>query len=534
MSSAAPALAAFSPVSGLDQLGAQHALVLAGSPGSAASVAKSLSKQVAWLYEALKATASSLGMQNDFVQRAMDVADEGGYVGDMAALFPMRPIPTIPGFSFAPPVMVPATSVEQLVAQFNATNEAGGLEGARQWSQLGAAAANLATSLESVAAQLLASTEGLAFDRAAAKISEVAVTAGNFAANCEVMAASVSSMVGIHQRHLPQVLAAQAQVQAASDPRAKMMAEQSALAQLNPAIAADLPTGMPMIRSLVAPAVAGLGGGIARTGMGVIPGKGKLNTAGLGATGAPSEPLRASVHTPGGSFEAVAAAANEASPQALGDAATKQASVAQAPGQFAQASAQQLGAGAGQPAAPLSATSQPASHSPGATMTGLGTPVQQQSLASGRPSALGNTPGAHSSRRSNHTGAAALGALAAGGAAMGMGGLGGSGLAHAGGYPGGAAGNAVGPRALAGPSAATSPHALAGAGGGGAGASTSGMRGSTGGLTPMMAAQPGGRERRNTKVKGITNAVEKNHNLKMLLGQQEPVVPRVIGAWVRQ
>src|SRR5699024_3301809 len=122
--------------------------------------------------------------------------------------------------------------------------------------------------------------------------------------------------------------------------------------------------------------------------------------------------------TPGGSFEAVAAAANEASPQALGDAATKQASVAQAPGQFAQASAQQLGAGAGQPAAPLSATSQPASHSPGASMTGLGTPVQRQSLASGTPSALGNTPGAHSSRRSNHTGAAALGALAAGGAAM--------------------------------------------------------------------------------------------------------------------
>ncbi|MFC6316978.1 hypothetical protein [Corynebacterium gerontici] len=535
-----PALATFSTVSGLDQLGAQHAGVLAGGPGSAASVVRSLMEQVSWLQKALSATVSSLDTQNSFVQRAMDVADEGGYVGDMIAPFPMRPLPTIPGFSFAPPAMIPATSVAQLAAQFSATNEAVGLDGARQWTQLAGMATSVASSLESVAAQVASSARGVAFDRATANISEVAATAANFAANCEVMATSVTQMVGIHQRHLPQVMAAEAQVQAAPDPRAKVAAEQAALSQLNAAIAADLPTGIPPIRSLVSALPGGLSGGAARTGMGLIPGKGRLSTAGLGATGAPVQApsaMGAGAQSPGGSFESVAVSAQEAAPQAMSQVATQQASLAQGPGQFAQTATQgpaggspagfggsQAGAGGSQPsfASPIGA--QPLGSGLGSQSTSVASNAQSGSTTTKNPGSLGALSGLKtpkSAREFGGSSAAMTGALAAGGAALGMGGLGG---ASGAGSPG-----ALGSKA-SGLVAATGVSGGANAGGG---ASTSAMRGTTGGVAPMMGAHPR-QERRSSKVKSVTSTLEKNHNLRELLGEQEPVVPRMIGAWVRQ
>lgn len=534
-----PALATFSTVSGLDQLGAQHAGVLAGGPGSAASVVRSLMEQVAWLQKALSATVASLDTQNDFVQRAMGVADEGGYVGDMIAPFPMRPLPTLPGFSFAPPAMVPATSVEQLAAQFSATNEAVGLDGVRQWTQLAAMAANVASSLESVAAQVAGSARGVAFDRAVAKITEVAATAATFAANCEVMATSVTQMVGIHQRHLPQVMAAQVQVQATTDPRAKVAAEEAALAQLNAAIAVDLPTGVPPIRSLVAPLPSGLSGGVARTGMGVIPGKGRPVTAGLGATGVQVQAATSTGHASGGSFDSVAASAQEATPQAMSQVATQQASLAQGSGDFAQAVAQgpvgasqgsfggTQAASAGMQPSLGSQLGSPSATPMGAQSMGQGAAASnaQSVSASGRNSgSLGSLPGvkaSKSSRELSGASAAMTGALAAGGAALGLGGLGGT---TGSGVPG-----AFGPKA-SGMGAST---ALSGGVHGGGGASTSSMRGTTGGVAPMMGMPPR-QERRNTKVKSVTSTLEKNHNLRELLGEQEPVVPRMIGAWVRQ
>ncbi|WP_311516921.1 hypothetical protein [uncultured Corynebacterium sp.] len=114
------------------------------------------------------------------------------------------------------------------------------------------------------------------------------------------------------------------------------------------------------------------------------------------------------------------------------------------------------------------------------------------------------------------------------GAGMGAG-LGGAGLGGAGlraGMPG-AGGSFTGSALGGGPG---TPQGIAGAAGVGASRSASAGRG----MVPMMgAANPGAQNKKRGPVKAVTSKVERKGNLKALLGDPEPVVPGVIGAWVR-
>ncbi|UDL79256.1 hypothetical protein [Corynebacterium uberis] len=119
-----------------------------------------------------------------------------------------------------------------------------------------------------------------------------------------------------------------------------------------------------------------------------------------------------------------------------------------------------------------------------------------------------------------------------GGAGMGAG-LGGAGLGGAGlgaglraGMPG-SGGSFAGSALGGGPG---TPQGIAGAAGVGASRSASAGRG----MVPMMgAANPGAQNKKRGPVKAVTSKVERKGNLKALLGDPEPVVPGVIGAWVR-
>lgn len=55
-------------------------------------------------------------------------------------------------------------------------------------------------------------------------------------------------------------------------------------------------------------------------------------------------------------------------------------------------------------------------------------------------------------------------------------------------------------------------------------------------MMPMMGAPmagAGNSSAKTTKVRTVTSAVEEGENLTALLGERGPVVPGVIGAWVR-
>ncbi|MDO5099650.1 MAG: hypothetical protein Q4D85_12995, partial [Corynebacterium sp.] len=72
----------------------------------------------------------------------------------------------------------------------------------------------------------------------------------------------------------------------------------------------------------------------------------------------------------------------------------------------------------------------------------------------------------------------------------------------------------------------------------GAGGANSGGRAGT----PMVGAPIGGQNNNNNEnqrkrkkpIRGITASVERDTNLKALLGEQPKVIPGVIGSWVRE
>ncbi|WIM72100.1 hypothetical protein QP028_12180 [Corynebacterium suedekumii] len=82
---------------------------------------KSYSEQVAWLRDALAASYEAITGQNAFVARGMDIADEGGSVGNDSVAFPPRPAPRFENFSFMPPMVLPAVSIDMLSAEFSST-----------------------------------------------------------------------------------------------------------------------------------------------------------------------------------------------------------------------------------------------------------------------------------------------------------------------------------------------------------------------------------------------------------------------------
>ncbi|APB15452.1 hypothetical protein A4R62_07940 [Corynebacterium pseudotuberculosis] len=73
---------AYSPLIGLDQIGANHGIVLKGGVGSASAVLQSLTQQIGWLHDALRASYGALTGQEDYARRGIDIADEGGSVGE--------------------------------------------------------------------------------------------------------------------------------------------------------------------------------------------------------------------------------------------------------------------------------------------------------------------------------------------------------------------------------------------------------------------------------------------------------------------
>ena len=77
-----------------------------------------------------------------------------------------------------------------------------------------------------------------------------------------------------------------------------------------------------------------------------------------------------------------------------------------------------------------------------------------------------------------------------------------------------------------------------GAGSPGASPRTGGSTGGVGGygMGPAAGAGRGGRngQQKRGRVQAVTSAVEREGNLKALLGEAPEVVPGVIGAWVRE
>lgn len=298
----------YSGVSGLDQLGSGHGTVLNGGPGSAMTVLESYAEQINWLHQALLASHSALSGQNNFVSRGMDIADEGGTVGADAVSFPQRPAPRFENFSFTPPVVAPALSIDQLAMDFSATKIGASTAAAAAWDTMSSGVSSVASGLAGVAGKLANENSGEVIDAATQKISEVAAAGETFSRNSAVMAESVRQLAKIKSQGNVQVSLARSALAAIADPVQKKAAEQAFLASFPASFTPSVVTGVPPIRNLMSMDGSVDGGGDVALGMSDVEGDGPAETVdqipgGAGVSAAALNALRTAVGA--GDFSAV-------------------------------------------------------------------------------------------------------------------------------------------------------------------------------------------------------------------------------------
>lgn len=548
--------ASYSGVSGLDQLGSGHGGVLAGGPGSAVGILESYAQQIEWLEQALNASATALTGQNTFVSRGMEIADEGGYVGADSVSFPQRPFPRFENFSFTPPMVAPALSIDQLSREFSTTKIAASTAAAATWRRLSAAVSGVATGLSGVAAKLSGQNSGDVITAAVDKISEVAAAGETFVMNSDVMATSVEQLAAIKSQGAVQVNLARAALTAIPNPVERQAAEQAFLATFPASFSPSVITGVPPIRNLMSMDGSVDGGGQIALGMDDVAGEGRTRVDGLRAAGMAANILGqvgalGSTGQFGGVDEGVSQLAGIAGVPATMTPATASAVTANAEGlETVTAGLNTISTGASPNVSPSAGSGGLPPGPAGLNNSAFGTPMGPL----GQAGAAGtSTTGVAGATRGNATlsGTPVLGAA---GAPGGTGALGNRGTI---GMPPGAVTGAGAPRPMTGSGlgggsgsgaavngGAGAPRGLAAAGGqpggapfGGASAGTAGTSAGQGrGMMPMMGAPmagAGNSSAKTTKVRTVTSAVEEGENLTALLGERGPVVPGVIGAWVR-
>ena len=562
-------LSAFSPVSGLDQLGSGHGSVINGGAGAANSVLNSYAEQIDWLSAALRASGEALTGQDELFARGMDIADTGGRVVEESVMFPARPAPRFESFAFNPPVVSPSLSLDALCSQFSGTNSGAVLEAQGSWGSMASAISNVSASLSSIAGEVLAENSGDTFEQAAARINEVAAAGATFAANAKMMGASVGTLNRIYMGHRMQVFMAATSIKAILDPVQRLAAERAFLASFQATFQADALTGMPPVSNLMQMKGANGSAGDIALGMDEIAGSGQAWTAAgltpsgaaqaggtsLGSVAQGAEVQSGSVQGGAGSFGTVDGQLEGIN---IGDMLTSAASAGQS-----------LASGLAMPTStPISASwAIPASMSAaspiGALGTGLGAQVGSVggsahgtissrvsggmggsvpglSGGSAAPGMVGSTssgrmsPAGSGITSDSLMGARTHGASSTGGVAPMMGGAGGmsGGLVGAGG-----AGSQSKHARQTGSSVGSSSQSGSGLGMVGSGSGKASISNVGRGMMPMMpmggAGGAGGGQKNTGKVKTVTSAVEEDRNLAALLGDRGPVVPGVIGDWVR-
>lgn len=545
----------FSGVSGLDQLGGGHGGVINGGAGSAITVLQSYAEQVEWLSGALAASYQALTGQNAFVARGMDIADEGGAVGADGVSFPARPRPRFENFSFTPPVVLPALSIEQLAVDFSATRIAECVAASRLWHSLSAETSAIARSLDGVAQELAGSNRGEVIEAAIERISQVARAGDTFAQNSRVMGSSVERLSAIKQDGALKVNFTRMALAGIVDPVQRTAAEQSFLQSFPAMYMPSVVTGIPPIRNLMVMDPAADGGGEVALGMSDVEGKGsKHDAAGHRAPGAALDALTPPQQAGGGGggdFGTVRAGVDGlagvdgAGVLQAGDLGTAAASTGAVPSPTTVGT---TGAPAFGPGGVSPAGAGPVLGGP-VPMGGFGNAGNALTAAAGAgraPLSLGGggpvtgTPG----------GGTALGASRPGR----VGGPGASGIAprpgagtpsaappgalsrtSSGIHAGGPAGVTPGTPAAAGNAAGAGTRSPGGAPAAGTGAASKSVGTPAGrGMTPMMGAPMMGQaQSKSAKVRAVTSAVEEEDNVAALLGERPPVVPGVIGAWAR-
>ena len=554
-------LETFTRVSGLDQLGREHAGVLVSGPGSARGVAQGLGRIVEGLACGLGATVEGFSLQEDvFTHRlttldnASDTTDPSGAVsgvvsGGVGVSVPdsITPVPVVVG----PKSVVPPPSVVGLLRDYFTTQTAAIGQASTSWEALSTTMQDVAGRLRGVANDIQAANRGEVIDAVVDRIRATSGVAGSFADNAQAMGVWASRMGWTHKLGVAEAAMMNATVMANMVPGVRQVQERLALA-------AYARFAMPPLLSLAEPRVGSL------IDSSVPPATGGLLEAELEETaslsqealkdhidrireGKPDRVLVEDVHrmqeaaTHGAENLASGGVAPVGGVVSGGDASTRTQGVPQV------SSPPVGGAGGGVPGAagtgaavsggvpvgggggvgrggavPVAAGASGVGSSAGASRRGggSGSRVRPASLVPTTPTTSGGGRGG-----SSRVGAGSRRRAAGVGAGFGVGAGVGAGLLAAGGA---GAGAGVGSGAVG-----AVPGAVTNAAGGGAGRAGGSRVGAGRGVMPWGMAPAGGREKKSRNIKTVLPELEQDANTRAIVGDAPPMVPGPIGAWAK-
>ena len=530
--SAGSILQSFTRVSGLDQLGREHAGVLVSGPGSARGVAQGLGRIVEGLARGLGDTVEGFSLQEDVfahgltvLHNASDAAGTTGVVsGGVGVYVPesITPVPVVVGLKS----VVPPQSVVGLLRDYFTTQTAAIGQASTAWEALSTTMQDVAGRLRGVANDIQAANRGEVIDAVVDRIRVTSGVVGSFAGNAQAMGVWASRMGWTHKLGVAEAAMMNATVMANMVPGVRQVQEKLALA-------AYARFAMPPLLSLAEPRVGSL------IDSSVPPATGGLLEAELEETaslsqevlkdhidrireGKPDRVLVEDVHrmqgavTHGGSTSGggVTPAGGVVSG---GDAATRTQGVPQV--------SSPLLSGAGGVPSAASTGAIPAGGVPAAGVSGSGrggVPVAAGALGAG---AAGSTRRGGSSSSSRVRPASAV--TPSGGGRGGSSRFG-AGVGSA--SRRGAAGVGAGLGAGVGAGAA---GAVPGAAPGGAGRAGGSRAGVGRGVMSVGMAPAGGREKKSRNIKTVLPELEQDANTRAIVGEAPPMVPGPIGAWAK-
>lgn len=528
----------YSQVSGLNQSGAMHSRI---SSHNEPDATKALAEHLTNAAELLDANVVAFKTMDDVMSSTLDTMVGGmmsSAMSDLGVAKLGKPVTDM--LNATNPMASRPASLEILAGQLIATDIASMTNISANWLNTAATISEALGAIPAAVGSLSGSAETPAIQRAITHLGLIQAAGTEYAANAGVMAAHTADLVLVTEANAILATAALATIRATPELATAKALEESFLVAFAPKLSAELVPVTPVMPRLLPPLGSPAGGS-----MGVVnpfadatrafeniplprviqdalanAGYGDIARAGtpadvIGQVGRPNPDMLQSIAAGATPTQAASAAAPSLPPLPAGTGASLPGSLSGpvnggmpagglgmgvtpmgAVGHGASSGAAGAGAGAGAGGVPVGG--------PGAGARGAG----------GLGAVRGGVPGFGAGAGAGLGSGAGLGAGAGSGAGLGAG-------AGNGGGAGNGAGTSAAPRAF-------TPAA--------AGSSNTYMAGGQGGRGGMFGAPAGrnGKSGKKGKVQAVTSAVEREGNLKALLGEAPEVVPGVIGAWVRE
>lgn len=218
-------LRAFTHVSGLDQVGAEHAAALDSGPASASAVTRGLLDVIGGLAHGLEETAKGFSAQEELFARGLDGL--GTVVGGGRVSLPeaVVPVPVV----VTPKAVVTPHSVSGLLGSYITTHTSAIGEAVDSWHDVSSSMREVTDQLRAVANDIMAANRGEVIDAIVDKIRRTSEATESFATNAQAMSRWTGRISLTHKLGIAEVVLINATIMANPVPGAHQLHEQLAL-----------------------------------------------------------------------------------------------------------------------------------------------------------------------------------------------------------------------------------------------------------------------------------------------------------------